>query len=695
MDEGRVLMSGTPADLLARTKSASLEEAFIMLLPEEKRRGHETMVVPPLELGEQPDIAIESHDLTMRFGDFTAVDHVSFRINRGEIFGFLGSNGCGKSTTMKMLTGLLPATEGECWLFGNSVEANDLQTRRRVGYMSQAFSLYGELTIRQNLVLHARLFHVPVEDIPERVDEMIDRFGLRNEQDALPGRLPLGVRQRLSLAVAMVHKPDLLILDEPTSGVDPVARDNFWDDLIELSRRDKVTIFISTHFMTEGMRCDRISLMHAGKVLDSDAPAALIAKRHKNTLEEAFIDYLIEAGGATAVADSTALATSVAKPEESSGLMRSFGRLYAYLFREALELARDPFRASLAVAGSVVLLIVIGYGITLDVENLNFAVLDRDQTVVSHDYTLNIAGSRYFTERPPIADYAELDRRMRSGELSMVIEIPPDFGRDVAHGGRPAEIAAWVDGAMPVRAETVLAYARGMHLQWLQLQAREGVGLDMAVPVDIEARYRYNQDVKSLPAIVPAVIPMLLLLLPSMLTALAVVREKEIGSIINFYVTPTTRAEFLLGKQLPYVGVAMVNFLLMILIAVTLFRVPVKGSFGTLALAAFVFSGFATSMGLLLSTITRSQTAAVFSATIATLIPSVQYSGLLDPLSSLQGVGRLVGTVFPMTYMFVISRGVFSKALGLADLRANFTPILVAMLVVWLGSSVLLRKQDT
>ena len=186
----------------------------------------------PLALDDQAEIAIEARDLTMRFGDFVAVDHVNFRIRKGEIFGFLGSNGCGKSTTMKMLTGLLPASEGRAWLFGQEVDPRNIDTRRRVGYMSQAFSLYGELTVEQNLVLHARLFHVPEAEIPARVDEMAARFSLDAVRDALPENLPMGVRQRLSLAVAMVHKPELLILDEPTSGVDPVARDNFWRLLI-------------------------------------------------------------------------------------------------------------------------------------------------------------------------------------------------------------------------------------------------------------------------------------------------------------------------------------------------------------------------------------------------------------------------------------------------------------------------------
>ncbi len=245
---------------------------------EEKRSGHRELSSRHARLAEG-DIAIEATGLTQRFGDFVAVDHVSFRISRGEIFGFLGSNGCGKTTTMKMLTGLLPPTEGTSTLFGEKMDANDIELRRRVGFMSQAFSLYSELTVQQNLDLHARLFRLPPEKIPHRIAEVAERFELKQVMDALPDGLPMGIRQRLSLAVAMIHSPEMLILDEPTSGVDPVARDGFWQILVDLSRKDNVTIFISTHFMNEAARCDRISLMNAGKVLVSDTPKNIVAMR--------------------------------------------------------------------------------------------------------------------------------------------------------------------------------------------------------------------------------------------------------------------------------------------------------------------------------------------------------------------------------------------------------------------------------
>src|SRR5262245_44285745 len=291
MDAGKVLATGTPAELMRKTGTKDLEGCFIALLPEEKRGGHTELTIPPRPAG-RSEIAIDAKGLTRRFGTFTAVDHVTLSIEKGEIFGFLGSNGCGKSTTMKMLTGLLPPTEGSATLFGKSVEAGSLEVRKDLGYMTQAFSLYGELSVRQNLELHARLYHLDPGKSKARIADLVERFGLGPHFDALAEELPMGLRQRLSLAVAVLHEPKLLILDEPTSGVDPVARDSFWELLIDLSRNQGVTIFVTTHFMNEGMRCDRISLMNAGKVLACDAPQKLIEVRGANGLEDAFIAYM-------------------------------------------------------------------------------------------------------------------------------------------------------------------------------------------------------------------------------------------------------------------------------------------------------------------------------------------------------------------------------------------------------------------
>lgn len=694
MDAGRVLATGTPAELHAMSGTDSLEAAFIALLPEERRRGHHAITPAPLHDGAEAEIAIEAQGLTMRFGDFTAVDDVSFRIRRGEIFGFLGSNGCGKTTTMKMLTGLLPASAGTASLFGHGVDPKDMATRRRVGYMSQSFSLYTELTVLQNLELHARLFEVPQDRMAARIEAMLTRFGLAELRDALPASLPLGMRQRLSLAVAMVHEPELLILDEPTSGVDPIARDAFWQLMIDLARKDRVTIFISTHFMNEAERCDRISLMHAGRVLVSDTPAALVAQRGCNTLEQAFIAWLEEATGTQA---STELAAPAATPAAAATPQRpprfSLARAFSYSRRESLELRRDPVRATLALLGSVILMFIFGYGISMDVNDLPYAVLDQDQTGLSRNYALELSGSRYFIERPPLTSHAELDRRMRSGEISLAIEIPPGFGRDLERGG-PAEVAAWIDGAMPQRAETIRGYVQAMHQGWLLRMARERLGQEAASLSSIEVRFRYNPDVKSLPAMVPAIIPLLLMMIPAMLTALAVVREKELGSILNFYVTPVTRSEFLLGKQLPYIALALLNFLLLTALAITAFGVPLKGSFLSLCLAALLYAICATGFGLLASSFTRTQIAALFVTMIGTILPSVQFAGLLNPVSSLEGIGAVIGNLYPTSHFLVISRGIFGKALSIGDLAASYWALAAAIPVIMLLALLSLKKQE-
>ena len=692
MNAGEVLATGSATELKAQTGSQTLEQAFIALLPEAQRRAHRAVVIPPRDSREE-EIAIEARGLTMRFGNFVAVDHVNFRIARGEIFGFLGSNGCGKSTTMKMLTGLLPASEGEAWLFGQPVDPKDIATRQRVGYMSQAFSLYSELTVRQNLELHARLFHIPDGEIPGRVAEMCERFMLTEVEDALPVDLPLGIRQRLSLAVAVIHRPEMLILDEPTSGVDPVARDMFWQLMVDLARQDQVTIFISTHFMNEAERCDRISLMHAGKVLASDTPQALVEQRGSNSLEEAFIAWLKEAQPSSPVPEEPTSAVASHSGHTAPRQAFSLRRLFSYSRREALELRRDPVRSTLALLGTVILMFIMGYGISMDVEDLRFAVLDRDQTLSSQGWSQNIAGSRYFIEQAPLHSYDELDRRMRDGELAVAIEIPPNFGRDIARG-TPVQIGVWVDGAMPNRAETVRGYVQAMHLAWLQEMAgRQSSPQRDTSLISIETRYRYNPDVKSLPAIVPAVIPLLLMMIPAMLSALSVVREKELGSIINLYVTPTTRSEFLLGKQLPYIVLGMFNFFLLCALSVFVFGVAHKGSFLTLTLAALLYVTIATGLGLLISTFMKSQIAAIFGTAIITLIPATQFSGMIDPVASLEGPGRWIGQIYPTSHFLTIARGTFSKALNISDLWGSFIPLLIAVPLV-LGLSVLLLKKQ-
>lgn len=692
MDDGKILMQGTLKELLEKTKCDNIDEAFIELLPQEKKEGHKKLVVPPKDYNET-SYAIEAQNLTMQFGDFIAVNNVNLKIKQGEIFGFLGSNGCGKTTTMKMLTGLLSPTSGSAKLFGEEVKDNSLQMKEKVGYMTQSFSLYNELSILENLELHAKLFHIK-EDREKRINYLLEKFDLKEYKNSLANELPLGIKQRLSLSAAVIHRPKMLILDEPTSGVDPISRDNFWELLIDLSRNDNVTIFVSTHFMNEGARCDRISLMHQGKVLITDTPKQLVKLKNKDNLEEAFISYLEDVLQESSNEEKTeeVVSEKTAKKEQKESSF-SLLRVFGYSYRESLELLRDKVRLTFALLGTVILMFGIGYGITMDVENLKFAVLDQDKTQLSRNYIENIAGSRYFLEKGTLNSFEELDDRMKSGEISLAFVIPPNFGKNLTKGYKE-EIAVWIDGTFPFRAETIHGYVQGLHYNYLQNFYKENLGIDIKSDTNILLRYRYNQDFKSIYSIVPAVIPMLLIFIPAILMALSVVREKELGSITNFYATPVTKLEFLLGKQLPYVIISMISFFILVSFSIVIFGVPLKGSFFTLSLAALLYIICTTGIGLLMSSFAKTQIAALAGTAIFTLLPTVQFAGLKDPVSSLEGIGKFIGDFFPVTYFINVSRGVFSKNVSFAELHLEFFALGTSAIVITMLSLLVLKKQE-
>ena len=703
MDAGKVLATGTPTELMTRTSSKDLEECFIRLLPEEKRRGHTELVIPPLAATAEPEIAIEAHGLTRRFGKFVAVDSVNLKIEKGEIFGFLGSNGCGKSTTMKMLTGLLPPSEGTATLFGNSVEAGSMEVRRNLGYMTQAFSLYGELTIRENLILDARLFHIPPDEAKTRIDELVERFGLGPHLDSLADSLPMGLRQRLSLAVAVLHGPKLLILDEPTSGVDPVARDSFWELLSDLSRKQGVTIFVTTHFMNEGMRCDRISLMHGGKVLACDAPQKLIDERGAANLEDAFIGHMEDAirESAAGAAKETAPAASPAAKEptaapkkEKAAMPLPLQRMLAYSRNEAIQIMRDPVRLAFAFLGSALLMFVCGFGITTDVENIRLAAFDRDQSQESRAYIEQFRGSsRYFSWQPPIYSDDEALKRLQGDEVSTVIEIPPNFGRDLRRGARP-DVFAQVDGAHPFRGETISQYVQGVQNTLLDDPGSWLPARSSKYSTTFQERYMYNPTFESIYSIVPSVPALLLILIPSILMTISIVREKELGSIINFYVTPTGRLEYLIGKQLPYVAIGMINFLILVTLALIVFGVPIKGSFLVLTLCTLLYMIVTTGIGMVTSTFTSTQVAAVFVTAILTIQPTIQFAGLLQPVSTLEGSARVMGTIWPTSYYMHSSLGAYTKGLGVDLMMADMIYLLCCIPVLLIVSTLGLSKQE-
>ena len=769
MDAGRLLENKPTADVLADYGTDMLEEAYVKMLPPEKQQGSGGLDITPFVPDPAAPPAMEAHGLTKRFGDFTAVDHVSFTIQKGEIFGFLGSNGCGKSTTMKMLTGLLEATEGDATLLGKPIDAGGLDTKMRVGYMSQAFSLYEELSVRRNLDLHARLYQMGAKGAAA-VEEALQQFDLADVADTAPASLPLGIRQRLQLAAACLHHPEVLILDEPTSGVDPAARDMFWRHLLKLSREDKITIFVSTHFMNEAARCDRISFMHKGRVLAVGTPAELAARQNAPDLEEAFVQYLIEAEGGeggerlsrqeaahsesdqrellqntdgvrepsshtlpaeTPTVGYSAQAThaevasddshselsddlqgkdtgssetqnSVREP--SSHTLRDnpntdtfkyrFSMIWTFARREAKELLRDKIRLFFAVFGPLIIMASVSWGISFDVRNLKFAVYDRDQTAASRELVEYFNGSRYFLQQPPIQSEAEIDTVLKSSGAILVIDIPSGFGRDLARGLKP-EVGFYVDGSMPFNATNIRGYIGSLITAYTKDRiAESGLPVSLKAPAGIEPRFMYNQDFDSINAIAPGVMMLVLMMIPAMMSAVGVVREREIGSIANFYASPAAVAQYLIGKQLPYIAVGMVNFAAMMLMIIYLFGVPLKGSFAGLAVGTLLMVFASTALGLLISCFVRSQLAAIFATAIITMIPAQTYSGFLYPLSTMEGGALVIGKTFPSSWYYTVSVGSFTKGLHTADLLHEYAAIAAFAATSLILACLLLKKQE-
>ena len=693
MHDGRLIGSGSAAALREETKTDTLEDAFTALVPKEDR-GPEIQLEIPKRDSDNGEVAIKAEGLTKCFGDFTAVDDMSFAIERGEIFGFLGSNGSGKTTTMKMLTGLLSATKGTVTLFGRPVDASDIETRYRVGYMSQSFSLYKQLSLRENLRLHARLYRLDADSIDDRIDGLLEQVGLSGHADDGAGALPLGLQQRLSLAAAIIHEPDLLILDEPTSGVDPAGRDAFWQILSDLSRGDGVTIFISTHFMHEATYCDRISLMHKGREMAVGTPDDIAQEHGEGELDEAFVALIRrDDPDATDKGDVDEWASSDRQAGQSVSGSAALRRLLAYTRRETYEVMRDPVRLAFAFGGSVLLMFLFAYGVSMDVEDMEFAILDQDQSAASRSYLQTFEGSRYFQNVGSVDNREALVQRLRAGDATLALELPQGFGRDLRQGRR-AEVAAWIDGSNTQRAATIEGYVQGAHTSFLTEQARSsGAEAGGAVSLNVNTRFAYNPTVDSIRAIAPSVPAILLMFFPAILMAISVAREREIGTITNFHVTPTRRFEFMVGKQLPYIAIGMINYLIMSGMAVFFFAVPFTGDFASLTLGALIYVMASTSYGLLVSVFTRTQVAAVFAAMVIMMMPTVVFSGMVQPVASLDGGARIIGLSWPTHYYMYMSVGAFTKGLGMGQLAPELPWIALFIPVFFVPALALLRKQ--
>jgi ribosome-dependent ATPase len=368
-------------------------------------------------------------------------------------------------------------------------------------------------------------------------------------------------------------------------------------------------------------------------------------------------------------------------------------RIRSLIQRECIEIWRDRFRFVSVFLVPNLLFVIFSFGLTLDMENIAYVTLDNDRTPQSRAYLEAYQQSRFFKLIGTVSSSAELDRRIDTGNARFAIEIPAGFGRDLWDGRAP-QVAIWIDGSIPFRSETLRGYVKSAHnaSSCAAIRLETGAKCRLA-PIKFAPRYWFNQGLKSKVAFVPGMIAAILLFASAMSTALAVVREKELGTITNFHAAPTSRVEYLLAKQLPYVAIGMVNFALHTTLAIHLFEVPLTGSAAALTLGALIYVLAGTGLGLMVSCFTKSQVAALLVTFIITLVPAFLYSGLLAPVSNISGVAKYVAQGFPAKYFLEIAVGTFSKGLGPADFVADYLTLAGFSAIFFATSVLLLTKQ--
>ena len=355
------------------------------------------------------------------------------------------------------------------------------------------------------------------------------------------------------------------------------------------------------------------------------------------------------------------------KPSRAASPLTWLATIRTFAIREGKELLRDHVRTFFALFGPVILMTAVTWGVSFDVGQLAFAVRDHDQSAESRAITEYFSGSANFRALPPLATDADIDTALESSTAKMVIDIPPGFGRDLLRGDRP-ELGFYLDGAESFNAASLNGYIISILGDYARDQARAH---GIALPPDaarMVPRYRYNPDFKSILAIAPGVLMLALSLFPAMMAAVGVVREREIGSIANFYASPASRLQFLLGKQLPYLAAAMTSFLILYLMMRYWFGVPLNGSAAALISGTFLMSCTTTATGLLVSCFTRSQVAAIFITAVGTVMPAMSFSGFLVPVSSLQGGAYIMGKILPSAWYANLTTGTFTKGLGYSEL---------------------------